>query len=190
MEGEPADGRLNDLRNRSWRRPDWQSVQPQPRPCRIPTTARQPLKIRAQSSFTLWAELEPRQAAPKVFDPMTGQLWVSRLELPGPLRDGGGAYDPLNRNIVFAGGYNASSIWRIPVGDGPQIKMARWDWPSAQPRPPRSTPYTGRAPKSRWAQTLAAPPAAAILRRRWPIQPGAWIDQRPECQRCALQRRE
>ena len=69
----------------------------------------------------------------KVFDPMTGQLWVSRLELPGPLRDGGGAYDPLNRNIVFAGGYNASSIWRIPVGDGPQIKMARWDWPSAQP---------------------------------------------------------
>lgn len=69
----------------------------------------------------------------KVFDPMTGEIWTSRLTLPGTLRDGGGAYDAINRNIVFAGGYGVNTVWRIPVGDGPQIKMARWDWPAEQP---------------------------------------------------------
>ncbi|MEO6062098.1 MAG: two-component regulator propeller domain-containing protein, partial [Thermoflexales bacterium] len=69
----------------------------------------------------------------KVFDPVTGQIWTSRLSLPGSLQDGGGAYDSINRNIVFAGGYNSNTVWRIPVGDGPQIKMARWDWLADQP---------------------------------------------------------
>jgi hypothetical protein len=66
------------------------------------------------------------------FDPLTGQLWQTPIEMENWRIRSSAIYSPRSRQALLMGGYNAgsqSNVWRIPLGDGPAISLGRWDFP-------------------------------------------------------------
>lgn len=67
------------------------------------------------------------------FDPVTGELWETRLRLPEPRTAPALFYSPVNRHAVLVGGTGDGvpqpNVWRIPLGDGPAIPLGHWDFP-------------------------------------------------------------
>jgi hypothetical protein len=69
------------------------------------------------------------------FDPVTHEIWPTRMELAGRRSAPSLFYSPTNRHAVLTGGADGfdvkSGVWRIPLGDGPAMPMGRWDFPRA-----------------------------------------------------------
>ncbi len=67
------------------------------------------------------------------FDPLYEQLWETPMQLPERREAASLVYDSRNRQAVLMGGRLGATpkqdIWRIPLGDGPQIALGRWDFP-------------------------------------------------------------
>ncbi len=69
------------------------------------------------------------------FDPLTGDLWRTLVQLPQARPNAGVVYSNLNRHaLLMGGGYFQSmgeqNMWRIPLGDGPAVPLGRWDFPT------------------------------------------------------------
>ena len=83
------------------------------------------------------------------FDPQTRELWTTPLELPKNTAEtaapyypapaskvqqyASAVYSPRNRHALILGGggfysQGTSSVWRIPLGDGPLVQLGRWDF--------------------------------------------------------------
>jgi len=83
------------------------------------------------------------------FDPQTGELWTTPVELPRNTAEtaqpyypppaskiqpyASAVYSPRNRHaLIMGGGAFGSSgsavVWRIPLGDGPLVRLGRWDF--------------------------------------------------------------
>ncbi|MBN2006427.1 MAG: IPT/TIG domain-containing protein [Anaerolineae bacterium] len=66
-----------------------------------------------------------------VFDPLTEQVWATRVALSPTLTDPGVAFSALHRHLVIAGGSpDSGNVWRVPLGDGPLVPLGRWDFPA------------------------------------------------------------
>ena len=82
------------------------------------------------------------------FDPLTGEVWQTPVEMPKAFAETAQAYypapaskstdysvafySPVNRHALIAGGGTFSStgsaaVWRAPLGDGPLVKLGHWD---------------------------------------------------------------
>ncbi len=66
------------------------------------------------------------------FDPALGQLWRTPAELPALRYRPAALYSPANRHALLIGGFNAgvgqANVWKFPLGDGPAVKLGRWDF--------------------------------------------------------------
>ncbi len=82
------------------------------------------------------------------FDPQTGELWRTPLELPvqpvstaepyatppaSKIKQYSSAvYSPRNRHALImgggVGGVGSTGVWRIPLGDGPLVQLGKWDF--------------------------------------------------------------
>ncbi|HYF65376.1 MAG TPA: hypothetical protein VD886_21285, partial [Herpetosiphonaceae bacterium] len=82
------------------------------------------------------------------FDPQTGELWRTPLELPvQPVNTAepvaappaskiklysSAVYSPRNRHALIiggaAGGVGSGGVWRVPLGDGPLVQLGQWDF--------------------------------------------------------------
>jgi len=70
------------------------------------------------------------------FDPLTNDLWTTLIKLPQTRPYGSAIYSDRNRTALFIGGglYLSSGdrfVYRIPIGDGPNLPVGRWDFPQA-----------------------------------------------------------
>lgn len=83
------------------------------------------------------------------FDPQTGELWRTPLEMPKDVANTAEAYypapaskikpyasavySPRNRHALVLGGgvfggNGTTTVWRIPLGDGPLVQLGKWDF--------------------------------------------------------------
>jgi hypothetical protein len=77
-----------------------------------------------------------------LFDAVTGELWRTPVQLPRLKYYASLIYDSGNRQALLIGGLTdtpseeiESSIWRIPLGDGPAVALGRWDFPPLSTSP-------------------------------------------------------
>ncbi|MBN1248168.1 MAG: IPT/TIG domain-containing protein [Anaerolineae bacterium] len=66
------------------------------------------------------------------YDPVSDEIWHTRVPIPSAASLASAAYAPRHRHLLLTGlGSSRDEVWRIPIGDGPLVPLNHWDFPGA-----------------------------------------------------------